>query len=376
MSISIYGGTKIDLTGPDSADDHILTVEQLKRLHSRGIFDWDQLYALFSRDSLKVGLKDLLEVSNETLALIEAETERHTSVKNAAKLKRPIRLPFQHGAYPPDDENKITIEQLRSENTASNLNSLKKLSLFQVLTDTVGLELASAVNYVSRLSAPRDQGDRGSCVAFAVTAINEYSFFVKTGRYNNLSEQYLFSETKLRDRDTYCGTTISSALTVLAVKGQCLETKWSYNPHTPCIQTFGKPTNADQDALPYRNGSIPVDRNNVVGNIRGHLSIGHLLAFSIPIYDSWYNNPDTINTGRFILPGIGENPLTGTDGKALGHAMVVVGYQDAEEWPGGGYFIVRNSWGLSWGASNYYGSGYGVIPFEFISTLVWEVYAI
>ena len=31
-----------------------------------------------------------------------------------------------------------------------------------------------------------------------------------------------------------------------------------------------------------------------------------------------------------------------------GHAMCMVGYQDDADVPGGGYFLVRNSWGTAW----------------------------
>ncbi len=49
-----------------------------------------------------------------------------------------------------------------------------------------------------------------------------------------------------------------------------------------------------------------------------------------------------------------------------GHAMVVVGYKDVSDVPGGGYLIVRNSWGKKW-AWDYTGhAGHARIPYAFI----------
>ena len=46
---------------------------------------------------------------------------------------------------------------------------------------------------------------------------------------------------------------------------------------------------------------------------------------------------------------------------AGGHAMLLVGYEDDGSMPGGGAFIVRNSWGGNWGED-----GYGKIPYAYI----------
>jgi hypothetical protein len=44
-----------------------------------------------------------------------------------------------------------------------------------------------------------------------------------------------------------------------------------------------------------------------------------------------------------------------------GHAVVLVGYGRGPNYPGGGYFIFRNSWGEAWGDQ-----GYGYMPFDYI----------
>jgi C1A family cysteine protease len=41
-----------------------------------------------------------------------------------------------------------------------------------------------------------------------------------------------------------------------------------------------------------------------------------------------------------------------------GHAILIVGYQDDSTVDGGGYFIVKNSWGTGWGESGYFNVAY------------------
>lgn len=58
-------------------------------------------------------------------------------------------------------------------------------------------------------------------------------------------------------------------------------------------------------------------------------------------------------------------PLPG-ERASSGHCMALVGYQDDRRYSGGGYFIVRNSWGTDWAPKSPYGPGYGMIPYAFI----------
>jgi C1A family cysteine protease len=57
-----------------------------------------------------------------------------------------------------------------------------------------------------------------------------------------------------------------------------------------------------------------------------------------------------------------------TDRVAGGHAMMVVGYDDAikikhtdADQPTTGAFLIRNSWGTSWGMA-----GYGYLPYQYV----------
>ncbi len=60
--------------------------------------------------------------------------------------------------------------------------------------------------------------------------------------------------------------------------------------------------------------------------------------------------------GEYVITGaeLGERSFGG-------HEMLIVGYKDEDGWAGGGYFLVRNSWGEDWGTE-----GYCKIPYAYI----------
>ena len=64
----------------------------------------------------------------------------------------------------------------------------------------------------------------------------------------------------------------------------------------------------------------------------------------------------------------------GNEAVVGGHAICLAGFQDQGQTPGGGYFILRNSW-IPWAPQSPYGSGYGSIPYQYITNDAWEAYA-
>ena len=90
-----------------------------------------------------------------------------------------------------------------------------------------------------------------------------------------------------------------------------------------------------------------------------------LVTLSIPVYNSWYQSAETRRSGRITM-------RIGNEQAAGGHAVCLVGYQDTASSPGGGYFIVRNSWDTTWAYQSPYGGGYGTIPYQYIANDGWE----
>jgi C1A family cysteine protease len=214
----------------------------------------------------------------------------------------------------------------------------------------------------------RNQASRGTCVAFTVTAMHDYATRLPNGQPRNFSEQHAYYETKLIDgASNACGTWQAKAALALANRGQCLETVWPYNPNPPCNNHGPRPVNARPNGLLYRFRLVAVPTRSVP-SIKAALAARKPVGVSIPVYNSWYQSAETRRTGRINMR-IGSEPSVG------GHAVCLVGYQDSPTSPGGGYFLVRNSWSTTWGYQCPYGAGYGTIPYQYIANENWEAYS-
>lgn len=99
----------------------------------------------------------------------------------------------------------------------------------------------------------RDQGSRGTCVAFAVTALREHLAYTDTGTMPDLSELFLFWATKKHTADPRPGsdgTWIEFATQALSTQGICDETDWPHNG-TP-IPGMSRTAASDRRRLPPR----------------------------------------------------------------------------------------------------------------------------
>jgi hypothetical protein len=74
--------------------------------------------------------------------------------------------------------------------------------------------------------------------------------------------------------------------------------------------------------------------------------------------------------GEFKIPAYYENDgaqLVSEKTRKGMHGLLMVGYVDDKTWEGGGYFIVRNSWGESWGDK-----GYGKVSYAYVECFASE----
>jgi hypothetical protein len=107
-------------------------------------------------------------------------------------------------------------------------------------------------------------------------------------------------------------------------------------------------------------------RSDITG-MRTCLAEGRSLAFSLPVFDSWFKSSAMARWGLITLPLPGEPPRDG-------HALAIVSYQDDTETPGGGYFLVRNSW-QPWAWDAVCQPGYGCIPYAYVSRFASTIFS-
>ncbi len=231
--------------------------------------------------------------------------------------------------------------------------------------------LPLSISLLDRLPAIRDQGGRGTCVAHAALSVREQLEIGAGSPLDlNLSEQFVYWWCKGHDGiPNVGGTYVAVAMQCLNQTGAPLEETWPYNANDQAgNEGQGPPpaAAAEGDAALRTVRTQEFNRTDIAG-IKACLAEGRAVAFSIPVFDSWYYSSATRRWGKITPPLPGEQ----ADG---GHAMALVGYQDDPTAPGGGYFLVRNSW-RPWSYEGVWKEGYGHIPYGYISSYATAVFS-
>jgi C1A family cysteine protease len=319
--------------------------EAVSQIASLGVTDAEQLLALSSIP----GVREELEAS---IPGVQALIDQAAQILPADRLQlvtAPAARDLGLGVLPLTDEMQSAMEAAAA-----------------APMPMAAAVLPPAVNLVSYMSAIRNQGSRGTCVSFTLTALNEY-ILRRRGYLRDQSEQHLYYEIKLIDgAPNECGTWQTRAVNALRNRGQCREVVWPYNPSSACNAHGALPAQARPDGLTYRLTTIQVSARNVAA-YRSHMALQRPVTLSIPVYDSWYRSAETRRSGRITM-------RVGSEAAVGGHAVCLVGYQDSASSPGGGYFIVRNHWGTGWAYASPYGPGYGIIPYQYIANEASEAF--
>lgn len=170
-------------------------------------------------------------------------------------------------------------------------------------------------------------------------------------------QQFVYWAAKQHDgRPHSTGTWIKVSAQRVGIVGASLEAAWPYNPfETPCDEHQGPPpAQAVSDAATRTARGVELADRDTTG-LRSGIDAGNPIALSVPVYKNWDNNP-AVETYGFIPPPLPNSEFTG------GHAMCVVGYGFDAETAGGGYFVMRNSWGNQWAAQSPIRAGHGMLP--------------
>lgn len=191
----------------------------------------------------------------------------------------------------------------------------------------------------------RDQGQLGSCTAFATTGALQHMAMkeaLATGSIEPSELAFYFCERQVDgDVSEDAGSTLSTAAKVSMQIGCLREDTWPYDisKFTETPPNAGPGDIIDLDTL---CPSIPQDELA----IKTALSEGFGVFFGVSVYQSF----EDATGGRVPLPDLTNEQLLG------GHAIVLVGYSDP-----GSVFFFRNSWGAGWGMG-----GYGTLPYAYV----------
>lgn len=206
---------------------------------------------------------------------------------------------------------------------------------------------SAPVDLRASLPPVRDQGPRGTCAAFAVTAAHEF-LRGETAMPRDLAEEVLYWRCKQADGEAEPGTTFASASVAISTGGQPAEELWPYDPlRDDRTAAYTPPVGAVDPAACFRAVLEPIEP--ALDAIKRSLQQGQVLVLGLWLTDAFYN----VINGEIRPPSEHDQLLDG-------HAVLVVGFREREV--GEGAFVVRNSWGPAWGEG-----GYGYLPYSHLN---------
>ncbi|MFC4453935.1 C1 family peptidase [Deinococcus sonorensis] len=279
-------------------------------------------------------------------------------------------------------------------------------------------------NFVSSI---KNQANRGTCWDFSAIGAVESRERVQNNNPADLSEQFLANKVKQDwDASDYVdGYSSVSALNTAVDKGQQLpsEAGWTYNGamNRPYVKdgdsgsyantckgytgtcsetahesrrtcttviftfcsyvkvTFGGPgVAASRPVLVWANGNKDTPWN--LNSLRLLLAQGHVLIASFPVYKGFRDDV----TGDGVVSNYKKTMIDDkskeVEGDYGGHVVQIVGFLSNEDLTafgttpkigGGGYFIVKNSWGCKNGDGGYY-----YVPADYVSGLFSDLYTL
>lgn len=201
-------------------------------------------------------------------------------------------------------------------------------------------ELPRIIDLRPQCSPIVNQGNLGSCTANAIASgLREYLLLQAQQQWVALSRLFLYYEERLIEGTVNedSGAEIRDGMKVLKSIGVCPESEDPYD-----ITKFTNPPTPQNilDAKQYKISAY--HRVSNLTMLKSSLAEGQTVVLGIKVYSS-FEGDDVATTGIVPMPNIMKEELLG------GHAVLVVGYDDTNQWA-----IVRNSWGDNWGDKGYF----------------------
>jgi C1A family cysteine protease len=237
------------------------------------------------------------------------------------------------------------------------------------LPDGRDLVYAAPVERLEKLPAKVDlrkhcpsvynQGQLGSCTANAIGGALEFDQMKQGQNGFTPSRLFIYYNERVIEGTVHSdsGAMLRDGMKTVARQGACKERPtWPYR-----ISKFDdKPPKAAYTQAKKHQAIRYLRLNQAVSQLKGCLASGYPFVFGFAVYES-FESPQVANTGQVPMPQSNEAFLGG-------HAVMAVGYDEAKQ-----RFIVRNSWGKSWGIDGYFTMPYPYLLQQSLSSDFWTI---
>lgn len=203
-----------------------------------------------------------------------------------------------------------------------------------------------------------DQGQLGSCTAHSVGAAFTFAH-AKAGHPKfDPSRLWIYYQERVIEGTVAqdAGAMIRDGFKVCANLGVAPTSDWPYD-----ITTFSHAPSAKAvtDALKHKSVAYRAVSQDLTA-IKSALVSGFPVSFGFTVYAS-FESPAVAASGDAPMPAHNERMLGG-------HAVLLVGYDDPSQ-----RFLVRNSWGTTWGKQGYFTMPYAYVISASLANDFWQV---
>lgn len=208
-----------------------------------------------------------------------------------------------------------------------------------------------------------DQLQLGSCSANAIAAAVDYERKRQGEAFITPSRLFIYYNERVIEGDISQdgGAQLRDGISSVSSQGVCPESEWPYSDQgnqfaiTPTTQCYA-------DALKFK--ALTYSRVTQVDYFLKHCMaiLGRPVIFGFSVFSA-FESDQVAQTGIVPMPASSDSPIGG-------HAVVAVGYDDPSQ-----TFLVRNSWGESWGLQGYFKLPYAYLLNPNLASDLWVIEA-
>jgi nucleoside phosphorylase len=290
-----------------------------------------------------------------TWAVIDAEFNQQSNSRRMSMATKSKHRPAAAAGIPRDRGASDPLEKLSTRRASSHggygwVHDLPDARDYMYAAPLIRFPqgLPPSIDLRSECPPVYNQGQLGSCTANGIGGAIEFDQRKQGSKTFVPSRLFIYYNERVMEGtvSTDSGAQVRDGIKSVATLGAPPETDWHYDIAEFAVKP---PAKAYADAkLDLVSSYARVAQN--LAQMQGCLAEGYPFVFGFTAYES-FESQQVAGTGVVPMPAAGETVVGG-------HCVVAVGYDSTKR-----VFIIRNSWGTTWGMK-----GYCTMPYEYLLT--------